>query len=362
MNCSIYLNVTRTGMVSTQGVTLSSPPRGNKRSQPPGWKQSKGSLVSLGARGAPQLEVGEFAPFLLWLEVEALIRLLISALNALVAFSEAATQLLVALRKKLKSTLRGPQRRTTVGNRPAQQESHYSIPPQVFQTAASKSLDEEHAERIQTLRDLNPALTFRVWDDQEIHEYMARSWRNHEIVKIFEAAKFGAVRADIFRYCILSERGGYYLDINKSPECSIQSLHSCSAKAFLTFDRDDTITFPPIDVAARLEYPHKLIAQWGMGFVAGHPIPSRAIERIVDLYPFFRGKKFHVVRDAVFSFTGPGMFTDVVHQFLEETSSTGIEFAGRMFGGRVVSRMPGSHRSAKYKAHYTSARDQVIVD
>ena len=48
-----------------------------------------------------------------------------------------------------------------------------------------------------------------------MEDYMKNNWKNNSIYEVFKNSLVGPLKTDIFRYCILYERGGYYFDISR---------------------------------------------------------------------------------------------------------------------------------------------------
>ena len=55
------------------------------------------------------------------------------------------------------------------------------------------------------------------------------------------------MRSDIFRHCILYDKGGYYFDISKGTQVSLRSLHSKSTEAIISNEPVECI-IPPHDI------------------------------------------------------------------------------------------------------------------
>ena len=235
------------------------------------------------------------------------------------------------------------------------------IPPVIYQTVKSKLIDDEHNAGMERFREMNPELSFIVLDEEQTNKYMQDSWGTHPIFDVYHRAFYGQIKADIFRLCIVDEKGGYYLDINKAAYINWPSLHESDDHAFLTFDSIDCLSFPEAELAKNLEYPHRFFAQWAFGFTKGHVITTNAINRIVERAPFFAGKSFRDVRNAIFALSGPAMLTDVVRDYLRTEGFEGVAIAGEYFYGTGVSRIPGAHRMPEKTTHYTQARRAQIL-
>ena len=76
------------------------------------------------------------------------------------------------------------------------------ISPIVHQTWIDKKFGRTHAKSIKNFRKLNQNLSFKIYTDQDIKEYMSTYWSNHKIYKIFSNSLIGPLKTDIFRYCI----------------------------------------------------------------------------------------------------------------------------------------------------------------
>ena len=236
------------------------------------------------------------------------------------------------------------------------------IPPVVYQTFSTRLLDYKHHDAVMAIRQANQDLTFEFFDDTAVQEYMATRWGADPIYPVFLGSRFPQMKSDIFRYCLVFDRGGYYLDINKGITKSLTSFHPVDAEGIISFESNHTLIWPPADVLADLNHPDKVVLQWAFGFSPGHPILERTIRKIVDYSTWVSGKKFRSVRDGVVGFTGPGAFTTAVWDTYRKGQATGILDAGIDFDGHGIFRLPGSTRTPLASVHYTSLSDQHILD
>jgi mannosyltransferase OCH1-like enzyme len=93
-----------------------------------------------------------------------------------------------------------------------------------FQTFKSTGVDIEFNKRMLKFRENNPEFNFYFFDDIEMDEYMEKNWSHRKIYKIYKDSIFGASKADIWRYCILFQYGGIYLDFDSSIEFSLSDI------------------------------------------------------------------------------------------------------------------------------------------
>ncbi len=256
-------------------------------------------------------------------------------------------------------------RTTTVGplklsNQSAQSSWCRKIPGIVHQTSPDLLLNPAHHAAIHTFRDMNPGIEFRVWDDRAVESYMASSWGTHPIYKVFQGSKYGQMRADIFRYCVVFETGGFYLDINKTIDGSLSELLREPSDGLISFEKNLSIYFPSLTAAARLTCPHNVVLQWCFGFVPGHPILGKVINRIVEIAPFFSEIVFNRALGAVVGLTGPGSFTWAVHSYLAENKPGGLQQIPPDFDGRGITRLPKSE-DAFSGTHYGAIKNAKIL-
>ena len=94
-------------------------------------------------------------------------------------------------------------------------KSTNTIPQNVYQTWETRSLGKTHAKSIQEFRENNPTFSFYLYEKEKRDSYMESSWGGEDISKIYFKSIFGPMKADIFRYCVLYDLGGYYFDIAK---------------------------------------------------------------------------------------------------------------------------------------------------
>jgi len=235
------------------------------------------------------------------------------------------------------------------------------IPRVVYQTAETRLTHPTHAKSIHEFRALNPDLSFHVFDKEKRDQYMAEHWSHHDIHKIYQRAIFGQMKADIFRYCIIYDKGGYYIDYNKGATTPLTQLHEPHSEGVVSYETHVELLFPPPDVANSLSQPTNLVMQWFFAFRPKHPLLAIAISNIVDIEPFFRDVVFHRPKSALLAMTGPGLFTSVFRCYVAEHGTAGIHEAGVDLQGTGLFRLRGSKFLTTRDAYYGSLRHQIII-
>jgi mannosyltransferase OCH1-like enzyme len=197
----------------------------------------------------------------------------------------------------------------------------FNIPPVVYQTWEENLFGRRHLRALERFRKDNQDLRFVLMDRTERDAYMAKSWGHHPVHAIYCGAQFGPMRADIFRYCLLHECGGYYFDINKAVTVPIRSLHAPDTTAFLSHEHSECTVLPSRQTLDLMPLPGHYIAQWAFGFAPQHPFLARTIACICEFADAYANRSFSTPKSAILQLTGPGMFTRAVRDSLDQDPS-----------------------------------------
>ena len=234
------------------------------------------------------------------------------------------------------------------------------IPPLVHQTWIDKKFGKTHAKSIKNFRKLNQNLSFKIYTNQDINEYMRAYWSKHNIYKIFCNSLIGPLKTDIFRYCILYDQGGYYFDISRGCSIPLTKLHKKSSKFILTYE-DTPCYIPPINKNLyKLKRPFNHILQWGLAFEKKNKFLYMLLNKIVDVYPNFKNKIFENPKLAILNFTGPGMYTLVMREYLSRISIKNISELDIKFNNKGIFKLKGSQIRYQIQPSYTYLKNKKI--
>ena len=90
------------------------------------------------------------------------------------------------------------------------------IPLNIFQTWHTKDLPPLMKNNVEYIKKLNPAFTYRLFDDQDCYNFIKENFPD-DVLEAFNKLIPGAYKADLWRYCVLYKLGGIYLDIKYRP-------------------------------------------------------------------------------------------------------------------------------------------------
>lgn len=207
---------------------------------------------------------------------------------------------------------------------------------------------------------MNADYSFRFFTDGEAEAYMREKWGTHSIYEIYRNANVGPLKTDIWRYCILFERGGVYCDINKTVTKPLRDLIR-KDDACLLYYGDTVLSLPPGLTRSDDPLLGHAVGNWFLAFEAGHPFLARAIATIVRNYPSCKGRVFDNVKESVLQFTGPTMLTQAVWDELAANPAVQYRSGGIRLGGNVDLNIRLSWMRYLDNPHYKKFHDIVIV-
>jgi mannosyltransferase OCH1-like enzyme len=90
------------------------------------------------------------------------------------------------------------------------------IPKIIHQTSGNKVLPDVVQEQIARFRSLNPGWEYRYYNDAAVEDYILQNFPEHYPVLRSINPRYGAAKADLFRYLLMYREGGVYLDIKST--------------------------------------------------------------------------------------------------------------------------------------------------
>ena len=235
------------------------------------------------------------------------------------------------------------------------------IPAVVYQTWVSKRLTRRFHNSATVFREQNPELSFVLFDDSDADSYMSTYWSHRDIYSIYRDAQFGPMKADIFRYCILHERGGFYFDLSKGLRRPVSEFIGPHTQELLTSEGNRHLLSVPPTVKGRLTLPDNLFVQWGFGFSPEHQVLDQVLASIEKNQSKFRDKVFQFPKGAILEFTGPIAFTKAIWKFLEQNETRELNQQGVDFLGSGELSLKGSGGRYRQSANYIFAKPGKIL-
>ena len=84
------------------------------------------------------------------------------------------------------------------------------------------------------------------------------------------------------------------------------------------------------------------------------------IEKIIDNYSFYKNKKFSNPKLAILNFTGPGLYTKVVRNYIENYGLNNISQLDVKFNNNGIFKLKGSSFRYNLMPSYTYLENEFI--
>ena len=133
----------------------------------------------------------------------------------------------------------------------------------IYQTWSTQQLPNKLEKLHDKMRKKNPNFEHVIYTDEQMNDYM-NSNVDKEIKNIYWKMNHIVAKADLWRYSILYNKGGVYLDIDSQISGSLSDLIN---------DDDNAIITPEIH--------ENLFIQWGLIFGERHKILEKTLENIL---------------------------------------------------------------------------------
>jgi len=239
--------------------------------------------------------------------------------------------------------------------------SIYTIPKNVYQTWENNLFGKTHFKELVNFRNLNSNYNFFIFDKDKRDQYMEQHWSKNDIYQVYKKARFGQIKADIFRYCILYERGGFYFDISKGCNVCLDELYNSSSEAVISNEPIECIIPPDQSIFSNLKYPWNNFLQWGLGFKKNHTLLKMVIEAISKDHQYYVNTPFHKPKTAVLSLSATGQFTKIVREYFKIYGFDKVEQVGIYFNNHGIFSMKGSRVRHHLVKEYADIRDDHVL-
>jgi mannosyltransferase OCH1-like enzyme len=165
------------------------------------------------------------------------------------------------------------------------------IPKNIFQSWITKELHPEIQKKVNTIKELNSEYSYQLYTDSEIDEFV-NTFYPGKISECFNRLNIPVAKIDFWRYLILYEYGGVYVDLDSSIDISLDDFIRENDSAIITAETN----------------PNTFV-QWALIFDKQHPILKKVIELVVDniennSYP-----------NDILQMTGPQVYSKAIASF-----------------------------------------------
>ena len=231
------------------------------------------------------------------------------------------------------------------------------IPKIVYQTYPTKDLPKELKKIYNWNRYLNTDYQFKIYDDGDIIKYIHTNY-GKELLTIYLniSDDYGAAKADLFRYLILYQKGGIYLDIKS--KCNFR---------FAKFIKPNDHFI--IDYWLRKDFSKKRckskegeIPQWYIISEPQHPYLRHTIYNVIKRLKNYDIKKNGFGKRMVLNITGPYVWTQSIEEIqnLAPFRRTKIYPNYLNYTGLKGIKSHNNHKQF-FKKHYSYSTSPLLI-
>ncbi len=238
-----------------------------------------------------------------------------------------------------------------------------AIPKVLHLTCESpKELNQELRTNISKLSAQNPDWRVRVYGNRECEQFISEHFDASTLKRYRQInEKYGAARADFFRYLCLYRLGGVYLDIKSSATIPLNTVIRPGDRFLLS----QWHCSPDPQCAAWGQH-HELAhipggeyMQWTIITCAGHPYLENVIAMVSRNIDKYHRYYYGVGRNAVLSITGPIPYTLAIHAILDAHPHRFVDVFGEIGLKYSIYSDRGAHR--QLQANHYSRLDEPLI-
>jgi len=227
------------------------------------------------------------------------------------------------------------------------------IPKKIFQTISDKSkIAPVFQKNIDKLKSQNPDWEYSLFDDSDIEKYV----KDHYGGEYFDCynminPKYGAARADFFRYLLMYREGGVYLDIKSGAEFPLKHIIQPDDEYILSY-----WTFP--NQFHILNNNTGEYQQWHIICRPGHPFLSAVIKSVMENIKTYRISD-GVGKLGVLKVTGPIVYTESIMPIVDKCIYRLID--DNIAIGLVYNNINANHKNKYSKPYYGEIDESIIL-
>ncbi|MEI7251196.1 glycosyltransferase family 32 protein [Pectobacterium versatile] len=238
------------------------------------------------------------------------------------------------------------------------------VPKKIHQiyTKGVHNLPEEILESIEKLKEINPGWEYYFYDETHIIEYIDKHY-GKEMLSIYSSIdpKYGAARADLFRYLLIYIEGGVYLDIKSS--CSIpfdEAIKENCEILLCSWDNKECGCDRNMGLHKALDFlTCGEYQQWNIISVPKSPYIKSAIDEVVHRLKRYKPWIYGVGMKGVLNTTGPVPFSVGIEK-INKTEFFYHEKNHRNIGLTYRNVTEDTLRQLN-RSHYSKLKDSIVI-
>lgn len=232
-----------------------------------------------------------------------------------------------------------------------------AIPRIIHQTFYERDLPAQLADNVAHLKAVNPAWEYRFYDDADIVRFIEQHY-SPAVAERFHRIdlKYGAARADVFRYLLMYRIGGVYLDIKSLATRPLETVLRADDRFILSGWNNDMESWG--SHWELRDIPGGEFQQWHIVCAPGHPYLKAVLENVMANIDKYLPSLHGIGKNGVLRVTGPIAYTRAIHAVQENyphrvaDSKTELGFEYNVYRNQ-------SHETA-FKSHYSLQKAPLV--
>jgi hypothetical protein len=229
----------------------------------------------------------------------------------------------------------------------------YIIPRKIFQLVPDKnSIHPYLKQNINNIKTLNPNWKYTLYDDEDIVNYISRYYPQYLNVYLKINPKYGAARADFFRYLLMYKEGGVYLDIKSSMSRPLDRI---------IYETDEYLLlhWEGKPLAKELNNIYGEYQQWNIICKPKHPFLENVINNVVKNIENYDYIRDGYGKPSVLRITGPYVYSKSIFPLLQQNKYT--LYTDNTKVGLVYNATPTDHTKIIGTVHYSELKEPIIL-
>lgn len=244
---------------------------------------------------------------------------------------------------------------------------HGWLPKIIHQTYPDRQPPSMYQQNIERIKQLSPGWQYRLYDDQDIQDYIAKHFP--ALLGYYNRidARYGAARADLFRYLVIYNEGGIYLDIKSSITRPLDEAFPEQETYFLSHwkqrpkDRYGDLNI--LDDKGNVLFPWPERGEFQQWFIVSpprHPFLQQIIEKVcgnIDRYSRITGE---VGKGGVLKLTGPIAYTHAILPIINTVDHSIIDVEDDLGFQYSFLQSFNQHKTSFPIKHYSRLKRPII--
>lgn len=242
---------------------------------------------------------------------------------------------------------------------PAMQEGTF-IPPIIHQTFYTVNLPSTLQENVDHLKKLNPNWEYRFYDDAAIADFILKNYPP-VVLQCFQRIdpRYGAARADLFRYLLMYKVGGLYLDIKSSATRPLDEVLQSEDRFLLSEWNNELEGYDVWGKHYELrEFGGREFQQWYIACAPGHPFLRAVIENVLNNIHIYIPGLHGTGKPGVLRVTGPIAYSLAIHR-IRAAHTHRLVNSQQDLGLQYTVMTANSHKT-EFKSHYSLQTHSVV--